>query len=231
MKFPVATEILSVNGREVPLAIVRSRRACRYILRVRPDGLARLTIPRGGSATEARQFAERQTAWLERQLNYFSSRPNRLHEWFVGSEILFRGELVKIISADDKINFGSELIVIANTNSDLGPAIGKHLRALAAKELPPLVFAFAAQHQLTVSRVTIRNQRSRWGSCSRRGVISLNWRLIQLPMYVRDYIILHELMHLRQMNHSQKFWQEVKNVCPDYLDAKLWMKQHPGLLK
>lgn len=226
-----ATESLSVNGREIPLAIVRSRRARRYILRVRPDGLARLTIPRGGSAAEARQFAERQTAWLERQLNYFSNRPIRPREWSIGMEIFFRGELVKIENAAGKISFGSESIVVANVDSDLRPAIEKRLRALAAKELPSLVFTFATQHQLTVNRVTVRNQKSRWGSCSPRGVISLNWRLIQTPPFVRDYIILHELMHLRQMNHSEKFWREVKSVCPDCQNAKRWIKEHPGLLK
>jgi predicted metal-dependent hydrolase len=227
-----ATEFLSVNGREVPLAIVRSRRARRYILRVRPDGIARLTIPRSGSAVEARRFAERQTAWVDRQLQYFANHPIRPREWLAGMEILFRGEPVKIeIIADGKIQFGNESIVVADATADLRPAIEKQLRALAAEELPPLVFSFAAQHQLTVNRVTIRNQRSRWGSCSHRGVISLNWRLIQTPPLVRDYIVLHELMHLRQMNHSRRFWQEVEKVCPNYQNARRWLKQHPGLLK
>lgn len=232
MKFLTATKFLSVNGREVPLAIVRSRRARRYILRVRSDGIARLTIPRSGSAVEARRFAERQTIWVERQLQYFANHPIRPREWLVGMEILFRGEPVTIeITGSGGIQLGSESIVVADAAADLRPAIEKHLRALAANELPALVFAFAAQHQLAVSRVTVRGQRSRWGSCSHRGVISLNWRLIQTPPFVRDYVILHELMHLRQMNHSHRFWQEVEKVCPNYQNARRWLKQHPGLLK
>jgi hypothetical protein len=59
----------------------------------------------------------------------------------------------------------------------------------------------------------------------------LNWKLIQAPPFVRDYIILHELMHLRQMNHSARFWSEVENVCPDYKTAEKWLKQHSSLLK
>ena len=103
---------------------------------------------------------------------------------------------------------------------------------LAVTELPPRVYEFAAAHHLTVGRVTVRNQRSRWGSCSRRGTISLNWKLIQTTPFVRDYIILHELMHLRQMNHSKKFWREVESVCPEYKAAEKWLKQHsPALLK
>jgi len=105
------------------------------------------------------------------------------------------------------------------------------LHGLAARELPPRVLALAAQHDLTVHRVTVRNQRSRWGSCSRRGTISLNWRLVQTPETVRDYIILHELAHLRQMNHSSKFWAEVERFCPAYLEAEQWLKEHRNFLR
>jgi predicted metal-dependent hydrolase len=150
----------------------------------------------------------------------------------VGTEILFRGERVKI-EADEQqksIRFGTESLRVANSSADLRPVIEKYLRAMAAKEIPVRTQEFAAMHQLIVRRVSVRNQRSRWGSCSSKGVISLNWRLVQTPLFVRDYIILHELMHLRQMNHSARFWNEVQRVCPDYRSAKLWLKQNPGLL-
>lgn len=229
--------MLLVNGREIPVAVVRSQRARRYVLRLRADGLARLTIPRSGSAREAWEFAQRQGAWLERQLQELASRPSRSTEWRIGTEILFRGEraVCTAVTNDipafaNAIRLADEIIPIADTTSDLRPAIEKHLRALAAKELPARTLEFAALHQLSVRRVTVRAQRSRWGSCSFKGVISLNWRLIQTPPFVRDYIILHELMHLRQMNHSARFWREVESVCPDYRTAKLWLKENPGLL-
>ncbi|HEY1787250.1 MAG TPA: M48 family metallopeptidase, partial [Verrucomicrobiae bacterium] len=131
---------------------------------------------------------------------------------------------------ENMIRLGGEPIPVADITGDLRPAIERHLRALAAKELPARTLEFAALHQLSVSRVTVRAQRSRWGSCSFKRVISLNWRLIQTPPFVRDYIILHELMHLRQMNHSARFWKEVEQACPDYRTAKLWLKENPGLL-
>lgn len=80
-------------------------------------------------------------------------------------------------------------------------------------------------------RVIVRSQKSRWGSCSRRGTISLNWRLVQTPVYVRDYIILHELAHLRVMNHSKRFWNEVARLCPDYQKAEAWLKRNSELLR
>ena len=84
---------------------------------------------------------------------------------------------------------------------------------------------------MAVGRVSVRNQRSRWGSCARTGTISLNWRLIQTPDSVRDYIVLHELMHVRQMNHSARFWREVAAVCPAYEEAERWIKLHSALLR
>jgi predicted metal-dependent hydrolase len=217
------------------VALVRSRRARRYVLRLRADGLARLTIPRSGSVAEAWKFARRHTGWLERQLQYLSTRPIRPKEWLAGTEILFRGEPVKIEARANGqgsvVQFGGESFTLENHDADLRPAIEKHLRALAVKELPARAHEFVARHGLSVRRVTVRSQRSRWGSCSVNGVISLNWRLIQTPLFVRDYIILHELMHLRQMNHSARFWNEVERVCPDYRNARLWLKENPGLLE
>jgi len=76
----------------------------------------------------------------------------------------------------------------------------------------------------------VRNQRTRWGSCTTTGVISLNWRLVQAPETVRDYVIYHELMHLREMNHSDRFWRRVEEVYPDWRDAERWLKGNGSLL-
>src|ERR1700691_5445203 len=108
------TKALSVNGREIPVALVRSRRARRYVLRLRADGLARLTVPRYGSATEAWRFAQRQGAWLERQLQHLAQRPARPKEWLAGTEILFRGECVQIETDANTIRLGGETIPVAD---------------------------------------------------------------------------------------------------------------------
>src|SRR5688500_6381784 len=99
-------------------------------------------------------------------------------------------------------------------------------QSLAITELVQRTRELAAQTNSQIARITIRSQRTRWGSCSRRRAISLNWRLIQTPAFVADYIILHELMHLRQMNHSKRFWDEVENVCPTWREAEKWLRQH-----
>jgi len=97
------------------------------------------------------------------------------------------------------------------------------LRKRAAKELPPQLLSLAATHDVTVTRISIRNQRSRWGACSSRGSITLNWRLILVPEHVREYVMIHELMHRRELNHSKRFWRHVAAACPHHLDAKKWL--------
>jgi len=97
------------------------------------------------------------------------------------------------------------------------------LRKRAQQELPPQLLALAAVHGITVTRVSIRNQRSRWGACSSRGSITLNWRLVLVPAFVREYVMIHELMHRRELNHSKRFWKHVAAACPQYRDARAWL--------
>jgi predicted metal-dependent hydrolase len=226
---------LSVGPQPLPLLMVRNPRARRYLLRLRPDGTARVTIPRGGSTAVARQFVERHAAWLERELQRLQTQPRKPVVWKIGTEIFLRGDAVRIEAGLNRevetVRFGSESVRVSDPAADLRLAIEGHLRQLATRELPPRVLELAARHGLTVRRVTVRSQKSRWGSCSRRGTISLNWRLIQTPAFVSDYICLHELMHLRQMNHSPRFWREMERVCPDYRMAERWLKEHSGLLR
>lgn len=89
----------------------------------------------------------------------------------------------------------------------------------------------AALHGLSVPRVSVRDQRSRWGSCGRDGHICLNWRLVQMPAHVRDYVIIHELMHLRRLDHSPRFWSLVAAACPDYQIARSWLRAHGEALR
>ena len=227
-------QLLTLSEGPIPVLMRRNPRARRYILRIDRHGRAKLTIPRRGTASEAWRFAEKQKGWIELQLRRLASAPKQVREWMLGSEVLFRGEITRIesvISDQGRVRLGTEMISVTDSGGDLRPALELHLRKIAASELPPRVLGFAVTHGLRMHRVCIRDQKSRWGSCSRRGAISLNWRLIQAPQHVCDYIILHELMHLRQMNHSARFWREVERVCPHYAIAERWLKQHSGLLR
>ena len=106
-----------------------------------------------------------------------------------------------------------------------------HLRRLATDELPTRCRALAATRGLAPTRISVRDQRSRWGACSGRGAITLNWRLIQMPAEVADYVMWHELAHLTHPNHSGRFWRHVAAVCPDFETAEKWLKQNRALLR
>jgi hypothetical protein len=102
----------------------------------------------------------------------------------------------------------------------------RDLRALAGRELPERLLELASQHGLTVARVSVRNQKWRWGSCSRGGHICLNWRLVRMPDWVRDYVLIHELMHLKRMDHSPRFWRLVAAACPAFKEARAWLRAY-----
>jgi predicted metal-dependent hydrolase len=209
---------VTIAGETHDVLLVSHRRARRFVLRVDAAGTLRLTVPRGATIAAGLAFVARQAAWVERER---VRQRERARPWDAGSVIWFRGERVTLACDDGVAWCGPDRIVVAGM---VGDAVRKHLFALATHELPGRCLALAAPHRLEVSRVTVRNQRSRWGSCSPRGAIALNWRLIQMPPAVSDYVVIHELMHLRQPNHSRRFWKEVAVVCEGWREAERWLR-------
>ena len=207
-------DFLRLGSSLVPLRFTRKETARRYTLRLADDGSARVTVPRRGSMKEAREFVQRHLGWLEKQLQKREAQPVRSAEWGHGTEFLFRGDSVRVEVGNNphQARFGDQIVQITGAGGNLRLVIERHLRKLAETELIPRTWAMASLHQVTLSRVVVRNQRSRWGSCSAKKTVSLNWRLIQTPAFVCDYIILHELMHLREMNHSRRFWRHVASI-------------------
>jgi predicted metal-dependent hydrolase len=99
------------------------------------------------------------------------------------------------------------------------------LRQQAAVTLPARVIELAERTGLRPAGVAVGDQRTRWGSCSQAGRIRLNWRLVLMPGWVRDYVILHELVHLRRLDHGPAFWRLVADACPAWRDARRWLRQ------
>jgi predicted metal-dependent hydrolase len=114
----------------------------------------------------------------------------------------------------------------ARANALVPPEVRTQHVARARRELAARLLELASEQGLTVSRISIRNQRWRWGSCSPSGHICLNWRLVTMPEWVRDYVLIHELMHLKRMDHSRQFWKLVAAACPEYRDARAWLREH-----
>ena len=216
----------------MPLRIEYRKRpnARRYILRLnqQTDGGC-VTIPRGGSLAEARSFARRNLRWLEERLRLWREKSAMA---LAESTIWFHGEpLALVVVSEAEVLLGGTVMRIQPGAGNVRSRLRLKLWGMARAELPPRVGELAAAHGLAVKRVSVRDQRSRWGSCSAKGVVSLNWRLIQAPDFVRDYIIVHELMHLREMNHSERFWKLVYDAFPMTDDAEKWLKKNAALLR
>lgn len=212
----------------------RSHRASNYRLTLRRDGTAVATIPARGSEREALRFVEQHREWLERARERQKKRPRAAEIWTIGTRVLWRGEMceVRIAAAGERpqVCLAADVFRVPKFDGDLRPTLEAHFLRKAKVELPARTWELAAVTSMEVKQVTVRNQRSRWGSCSANGTISLNWRLVQTPDFVRDYIIYHELMHLREMNHSERFWARVAEVCPDWQDAEAWIKRNGALV-
>lgn len=205
---------------------VKVRRARRYILRVRPDGTLRVTVPRGGSRADGERFAERHRRWIERERERIREEHTPV-TWDHGTVILFRGVEHAIAvagTAGGRVAAYADRVVALAGAADVRKAIEADLKAVARAELVPRLQQIATAQGIAVERVVIRSQRSRWGSCSPSGTIALNYRLVQMPDAVRDYVLVHELMHRRQQNHSRRFWRLVEAACPDFRQAERWLK-------
>ena len=113
--------------------------------------------------------------------------------------------------------------------SSLPAFTAQEIRALADRALqaiPPRVYQFSKLLSVTYGRITIRNQKSKWGSCSSQGNLNFNCLLMLCPSAVMDYVVIHELCHRKEMNHSPRFWAEVEKVLPDYRERRAWLKDH-----
>lgn len=224
---PPAESGVPLSSGNAAIEFVRTPRARRYILRVRPDGGLRVTIPRGGSRAEAVRFVERQAAWILKERTRLAVS-GVASEWRHGGSVLLRGEHLRLVVEGPPgtrvARYGDRAVRVPDGVTDVRRHVEADLRRLASMELGPRLRELADRHGLTVAGITIRNQRSRWGSCSRQGRIALNFRLVQMPPFVSDYVLLHELMHLKQQNHSRRFWRLVQSACPDFRAAERWLK-------
>lgn len=205
--------------------LVPHPRARHFILRVVPGGKVRLTVPRWGSRRAALHFLQRHEDWVRRQLEE-RRRRGAATRWRAGTQIWFRGErrVLEGGRLEEEIRLGTFRIPLGE--EDTRTAVENFLKALARKELPARVAELAERVGCRPKRVVVRDQRTRWGSYSAAGTLSLNWRLVQAPWQVRDYIIYHELMHAREWNHSKRFWKLVESVCPRYREHEAWLRLH-----
>jgi predicted metal-dependent hydrolase len=213
--------------REVYLVRVRRhRRARRYTLRVHSATReVLLTMPPRGSLKQAREFAEKHGGWIAARLERLPEPAPFAH----GVTLPLRGVDHRIEHRPGArgtvwIEGGEErLLCVAGGAPHVPRRVKDFLKREAKADLEAASRQAAAQLGVAVRRVSIRDQSSRWGSCSTTGVLSYSWRLILAPPFVLEYLAAHEVAHLIEMNHSRRFWRLVERICPHLTRAKTWL--------
>ncbi len=227
---------VEVGGTTRSVEIIRRARAQRYRLSISAQGQLRLTIPRGGTIPAGLDFVRSKSAWLSQKLSHLLDQGQSPCEKLLESgHVLLHGEVVpftfgEIVRGQITVLVGDASVGVYAGTHNAGQLLAAALSVHAGRVLPRRLAELAKKCGCQIGRITVRNQRSRWGSCAANGNISLNWRLVQMPHSVSDYIMVHELMHTREMNHSRKFWEHVKAHFPDYEHAERWLKINRGLL-
>lgn len=218
--------IESGDGRAVEIELRVSSRARRLSLRVDPvQGGAVLVLPSRRLRSQGLRFAESRVGWI---LSRLARVPERVP--------FAEGATIPLLGSPHTIRHrpeGRGLLTVSDGEIVVGgPAhllqrqVASWLRAEARRLLVPRSEAAAARLGLPVARVAVRDTRSRWGSCSSTGTLSYSWRLVLAPESVLDYVVVHEVAHLREMNHGPRFWQIVGELMPDHAVPRRWLKLH-----
>lgn len=214
-------QITLAGNPPIDIVLLRSGRARRLSLRVSQlDGRVTLTLPKGASEREARRFAEEKSDWIAGAL----SRSETSVDVAPGMSLPIDGTERQVITGDGRSArlLPGTLRVPADRP---GPAAQALLKHLARDRLAQASDRYADQVGRAYGRLTLRDTRSRWGSCSSEGNLMYSWRLILAPCEVLDYVAAHEVAHLVHMDHSDRFWGLVQDICPDYATPRAWLRR------
>jgi predicted metal-dependent hydrolase len=222
---------IAFAGDIYPVRLRRHRRARRYTLRIHAGERAVvLTIPPRGSIREAKAFAQKHGAWVAARL----ARLPRPQPFAHGTLLPLRGEPHRIEHRPRARGTvwrecgedGAQLLCVAGEAPHVARRLRDYLKREAKRDLEQASRAMAQALGVKLVRVSVRDQTSRWGSCSTTGVLSYSWRLIMAPPFVLHYLAAHEAAHLVEMNHSQRFWRLVERIDPEFRRAKAWLDAH-----
>lgn len=220
------TLLLGNPGVEITLR--RSARARRISLRVSAlDGRVTLSLPKGVPESAALAFAEEKSDWIRKHLarNVSGIVPG------IGATVLWKGQERRIIAGPVRRAVAEGDAIVVPDDDEMAPARIRALMKLAARaELTAACATYGDLLGRVPGRITLRDTRSRWGSCSARGDLNFSWRLIMAAPEVLDYVAAHEVAHLIEMNHSRAYWDVVASICPDYARPRQWLRENGQVL-
>jgi len=232
---------------KIPIIFRRSSKARSLRLQINLDEpQVILTAPKFAMAFEINRFLKSKQSWIEKHLDKALKKANLRPrpQYKNGDTFYYFGEPVSLVintthkkRPDVKIRGEKMYLTINDSIAEskiplyAKKAIQDYYRKKAEEAVHDRLQNFNEHYGFKYNRVTLRNQKSRWGSCTSRGNLNFNWRLIMAPIEVIDYVIVHELCHLKQMNHSKNFWNLVAEMVPKYKVYRKWLRENQYLLK
>jgi predicted metal-dependent hydrolase len=198
---------------------------------VQPNGRLIVRAPLRTSQRDIRLLVERNAGWIrnKQELVKTTYTPVVPRRYVTGENFHFLGNPypLEILNANHPaLTFDSKFYLSKTALPDARTVFERWYRKQALEILTDRVQHFASQHGFQTPQVRISSARTRWGSCSARGILSFTWRLVMAPLPVIDYVVVHELVHLKVRNHSRQFWDQVNQLMPDYKNHRSWLKEN-----
>lgn len=200
----IILDYIVINGIKIEYKIIRMVRKT-LALNLEKDGIIIAKAPRSLSKHIILDFMDSKRSWILEQYTKRKDSRSRHVDFVVGETISYIGGELRIDNIEQARIF---------------------LKKQARLEINKRVAYYSVIMGVSYHKIAIREQKTRWGSCSSKGNLNFNWKLILMPEYILNYVIIHELAHLIEMNHSQRFWNQVENFCPLYKDCIKWLRQN-----
>lgn len=232
---PPVERTYRVGGRELPLKIIENDRARRLTLRIAPGGESlRVTLPPGLGTRDVDRFLERHRGWLEERLKKLPDEPLVRP----GIKIPLRGVPHLVVhepgvrgTVTATVVDGEPALVVNGERRHLPRRLADFLKREARRDIEALVARHTAKVGRRAKAIRYRDTTSRWGSCTADGVLSFSWRVMMAPPPVINYLVAHEVAHLKEMNHGPRFWKLCGELCPDTERCKAWLKRNGTALQ
>lgn len=220
--------------------LVRCKRKTLALI-VENDGTLTVRAPLRMKEADIWHFIEAKTGWIKRKQAGVQKEAELLHQYVDGETFLYLGKDIplRIVSAEGSRMGSRKPALVMDDFFKLTKSAQPRAASVfetwykkqARSVLTERVEFFARRHRFKVGKIRISSARTRWGSCSTKGTLSFTWRLVMAPLEVIDYVVVHELCHLKELNHSKAFWSQVEAILPDYKRRRAWLKKNGNSLR
>lgn len=232
---------VDLAGRTVAYTVRKSARAKNLRLQVSAEAGLEVVLPKKFNPGSLESILREKQNWILDKLNFFSQavESRRVHREQGGWRVLYRGREYAVETKEEagaacrvEVEEAKLIVVVPEgAGGNAGAVLEGWFRSMARLLIHQRLRVVNERLKLSFKRVFIRGQKTRWGSCSSQGNLNFNWRLVMAPLPVLEYVVVHELMHLVEPNHSKKFWSLVEDICPDYKAHRTWLRKNGHRLR